>query len=234
MKLLTCGCSMTRGDDLKNPELDSWSVKLSSLLNCSLENIARSGCDNTYIFRSVFDYINTCDSEDLMVCIGWTFHTRKEIFSKDILKSIYISDVDEKNNLINITTKNCVNEDIIINFFKQYDCVSIWNILQIMRYKLLLIEYCNHNKIPIIMFDSIKLNINNDYLNKLYSKYDLYNNYLNKLNSYKQWINESYLNFSILNKFKISNKLHPLEEANNMWAYYLYNYIINNEILKLK
>ena len=54
------------------------------------------------------------------------------------------------------------------------------------------------------------------------------------LSLWNNWINETFMDFTVINKFSIGENSHPLEEAHEAWANYLYNYIITNNILNKK
>lgn len=82
MKLFTIGCSFTEGQGLKNQRFESYSHHLSKKLNLEYFNFGVSGASNDYIFRKIFELINsnTIKKDDIIV-IQWTHYNRKELFT---------------------------------------------------------------------------------------------------------------------------------------------------------
>lgn len=85
MKLFTIGCSFTEGQGLKYQSFECYTTKLAEKLNLEYFNFGASGMSNDYIFRKVFELINTntITKEDILI-IQWTHYIRKELpFSYD-------------------------------------------------------------------------------------------------------------------------------------------------------
>ncbi len=80
MKLFTIGCSFTEGQELENHRIECYTHKLSEKLNLEYFNFGASGASNDYIFRKVFELINsnTLQTDDIII-IQWTHYSRKEL-----------------------------------------------------------------------------------------------------------------------------------------------------------
>ena len=80
MKLFTIGCSFTEGQGLKNQKTECYTHLLSKILDIEYFNFGACGMSNDYIFRKVFDLINsnTITKDDIIV-IQWTHFIRKEL-----------------------------------------------------------------------------------------------------------------------------------------------------------
>jgi len=80
MKLYTFGCSFTEGQGLKYQSFDCYTTKLAEKLDLKYLNFGSSGMSNDYIFRKVFELINsnTITKDDIIV-IQWTHYLRKEL-----------------------------------------------------------------------------------------------------------------------------------------------------------
>jgi hypothetical protein len=80
MKLITVGCSFTEGQELKFQDFECYTNKLAEQLNLEYYNFGSSGASNDYIFRKVFELIETniITKEDIII-IQWTNYNRKEL-----------------------------------------------------------------------------------------------------------------------------------------------------------
>jgi hypothetical protein len=68
MKLFTIGCSFTEGQELKNMKMECYTHVLAEKLNLKYFNFGACGASNDYIFRKVFELINsnTLQSDDII------------------------------------------------------------------------------------------------------------------------------------------------------------------------
>jgi hypothetical protein len=80
MKLITIGCSFTEGQGLENDKIECYSNQLSEKLNLEYYNFGLIGASNDYIFRKVFELIESdiITSKDIIL-IQWTHYNRKEL-----------------------------------------------------------------------------------------------------------------------------------------------------------
>lgn len=80
MKLITVGCSFTEGQGLKMQSFECYTTKLAEQLNLKFYNFGLCGASNDYIFRKVFELIETdvITKEDVII-IQWTHYNRKEL-----------------------------------------------------------------------------------------------------------------------------------------------------------
>lgn len=80
MKLITIGCSFTEGQGLQNQSFECYTTKLAEQLELEFFNFGAVGMSNDYIFRKIFELINsnTITKEDILI-IQWTNYWRKEL-----------------------------------------------------------------------------------------------------------------------------------------------------------
>jgi hypothetical protein len=80
MKLFTIGCSFTEGQELENHRIECYTHSLAEKLNLEYFNFGACGASNDYIFRKVFELINTnaLHNDDIII-IQWTHYNRKEL-----------------------------------------------------------------------------------------------------------------------------------------------------------
>jgi hypothetical protein len=80
MKLFTIGCSFTEGQELENHRIECYTHALAEKLNLEYFNFGAIGASNDYIFRKVFELINsnTLQTDDIII-IQWTHYSRKEL-----------------------------------------------------------------------------------------------------------------------------------------------------------
>lgn len=80
MKLFTIGCSFTEGQGLKQFQTECYSYQLAKQLNLQFYNFGLCGASNDYIFRKVFELINSNEiSKEDIIVIQWTHYFRKEL-----------------------------------------------------------------------------------------------------------------------------------------------------------
>jgi len=73
MKCLCVGDSFTWGEELLDRSF-SWPSILGNKLNCSVDNMAKPGCGNTHMVRTVIENINNYD----LVIVAWSHFARTE------------------------------------------------------------------------------------------------------------------------------------------------------------
>lgn len=80
MKLFTIGCSFTEGQGLKRQSFECYPHLLAEKLELEYFNFGAAGMSNDYIFRKVFELINsdTLTKNDILI-IQWTHYLRKEL-----------------------------------------------------------------------------------------------------------------------------------------------------------
>lgn len=80
MKLFTIGCSFTEGQGLENHKVECYTHLLAQNINLKYFNFGASGASNDYIFRKVFELINsnTLQKDDILI-IQWTHFNRREL-----------------------------------------------------------------------------------------------------------------------------------------------------------
>lgn len=80
MKLFTIGCSFTEGQGLKQQAIECYSNCLAKTLKLDHYNFGAAGMSNDYIFRKIFELLNskTITKNDIIL-IQWTHFLRKEL-----------------------------------------------------------------------------------------------------------------------------------------------------------
>lgn len=77
--LYTVGDSWTYGDDLKNPQIESYPYLLSKRIGCDLVNDGKNFAGNDWIFRKSVEFITSNKIENIHTFIvGWSNHCRRE------------------------------------------------------------------------------------------------------------------------------------------------------------
>jgi hypothetical protein len=79
-RLLTVGCSFTYGEELTNPESQSWSALLAEEFKYELTNLGKCGGSNDYIFRTAVEY--TVDERYDLIIVQWTEPSRVEVWNE--------------------------------------------------------------------------------------------------------------------------------------------------------
>jgi hypothetical protein len=80
MKLFTIGCSFTEGQGLKKQAIECYSNVLANILKLEHYNFGAAGMSNDYIFRKIFELLNSKTiTKDDIILIQWTHFLRKEI-----------------------------------------------------------------------------------------------------------------------------------------------------------
>ena len=80
MKLFTIGCSFTEGQGLKKQAIECYSNCLADTLKLKPFNFGAAGMSNDYIFRKVFELLNSkVITKNDIILIQWTHFLRKEL-----------------------------------------------------------------------------------------------------------------------------------------------------------
>jgi hypothetical protein len=79
MKILSLGCSFTRGSELEDPDQTSWPGLLSKKLNAEIDNLAEYNGSNDMMFRKALERSKDYD----LIIIGWTEAHRMEVWLND-------------------------------------------------------------------------------------------------------------------------------------------------------
>jgi len=223
MKLFTFGCSFTEGQGLKYQAKECYSNLLANNLQIEYFNFGAAGASNDYIFRKVFELLNSKTiTKDDIVIIQWTSYIRKELSIEQEGKEFFhylptaFHAYDDK---VIITDSTFFNKPIVQN------------------------KYINQN------VDKIRKSIeskNKEFLNTynlkfLNKNYQLNStiNYINSLYTYLEHFDYKHLHFfgwdDCVIKSTIDNKInfieetfggytkskfseHPNKEGHKMWA----------------
>lgn len=80
MKLVTIGCSFTEGQGLSPHQIQCYTYQLAEKTNLEFYNFGLCGASNDYIFRKIFELINSNEitKEDIII-IQWTHYFRREL-----------------------------------------------------------------------------------------------------------------------------------------------------------
>lgn len=167
MKLYFNGCSHTHGDDLKNPEQDSWPSLIAKKKNCDFVNFGMSGGTNDRIRYQTIKYIDQFDK----FYIAWTYTSR---FTR------YRSDNNHEVNFNSHLDHSMYGKDPT---FQQYAKLhySVWyNELYSFKFWLqdiiLLQRFFESEKKPYLM-----INADNNFINRWTVDWDNFNNSVKSL-----------------------------------------------------
>ncbi len=93
-KLITCGCSITYGTELKDigegmvkPSEFAWPALLAKKMGVELENLAYPGVGNDYIVRKIIENVNIENADRVIVGIMWSQPDRFEHYDGNTWKS---------------------------------------------------------------------------------------------------------------------------------------------------
>jgi hypothetical protein len=90
MKLITLGCSFSEGQGLQRQNEECYTAKLTEQLKLKYLNFAAAGMSNDYIFRKIFELLNSnIITKDDIIIIQWTHYMRKELPIKIGNKNFY-------------------------------------------------------------------------------------------------------------------------------------------------
>jgi len=212
-KLIAFGDSFTYGSELSDNNsnglysLLTWPALLAKHLNLDYVCLAIEGCSNQTITREFFNYINNISKNDLVV-INWTWIDRWDFYNID---NTSWETVRPSNN----------NSSTFFNkiYFK-YMQSELWDKWETLKNINLILYELQHKGVQYIMSTQDNLILDNKSHTPGYIV-----NIQNNINNEFIWFNnQTFLDWSKTNKFKISELLHPLDNAHNK----AFKYIINN------
>lgn len=221
MKLLTCGCSFSRGPT-------AWPYHVARNLNADLVNLAQAGAGNTYISRSVMSHVQK-KSYDL-VLIMWSGLERIDLqvenidlFDQTIYTSKYqslqndwpekivspINDQDyvEKNWVFGI---GHINRDQYLLetelFLKQYEYQDLTNHMARSFYDMLSLEnFLKVRQVP--------------YVFAFYKPYDIgWQRWSQNLDQSNLYMESNLFHLAVSENDFESDRLHPGPAAQRKWA----------------
>lgn len=229
MRLFTFGCSYTEGQGLSLPMEQPYTYILAEKLQIEYYNFGSSGMSNDYIFRKVFELINSnvITKEDILV-IQWTHYIRKELQFKHNDKNYYhiapYGYFPFRDKIINPKNKIVVSEysDMIKNVDEEHGNIEKMNknFLDEYNLKMLHVDY--------------QMQTSSNYIKGLYSFLEL-NNY--KHLHFFGWDDcilpidyDKILKTSFGGYTNVIGKEHPTQNGHILWANYLYEKIIELNI----
>lgn len=249
MILYANGCSFVEGAELLKPLDSAWPTILAKKLGMQCINEGSSAGSNARIFRTTYEFIfnniiNTKDQiQEHLIVIGWTSVNRYEVYANKY--STYLKILNGRHNRFDVFPDVLSESEYKItnDFFKMYNS-STENTTQTLSYVICLLTICKQYHIPCVMFNSMRpfsidTNLDLSILNKFkqltkIKSMDLINRHVQYLSEQPEWCSECFSDHCIKFNFPLGPKMHPLEEAHEAWANYLYDYIIENDILNKK
>ena len=150
MKLLVSGCSFTKGHGLDFEKKDSklWANQISSKLNSSIKNIARSGYNNQTIFIETLSELTKQDYD--LVILAWSIIPRWNFqFGFELYETFsHLADYQVNTNNKILSTK--WQTDLKNKLLQIHN--DHWNLLDIVKYVNILINMQERNKHKKIFF----------------------------------------------------------------------------------
>ena len=235
MILYANGCSMTYGAELSGEtivngvpvENDSDYREQHSFPNIlgkliKIENVindAIGGGGNDRIFRTTMEwtskYLQNNDGKNLFVVIGWSSPERTEYRINDTWVSLlpHFSPIHALQNVLDL---HKFHVDIIMDDRRDYTA-SI-------NYMLSLQSWFKINSIRFIFFNALhirwpkitEIQILREHIDNNYYKFD----------------NEGFCMSFFCDDYPCGSRHHPLEEGHRQWANALYQYIIDNKLIR--
>lgn len=166
-RLITFGCSHTRGEGVDDPSTESWPAYLAKNLELECVNLGKDGISNKFIQHAVhtFDF-----RPDDVVVILWTYPVRYDIFKSptEFLNMIPM----KKGELNNVWYEN-FHTDYNAFFESKVTIHQVNSYLQdkyITVYNLVINKNLYLNLLELIDFNHISVYFNNFLNNKKYPK----------------------------------------------------------------
>lgn len=197
----------------------SWPGRLAELLNCDgFDNDAFPGGSNERILRTTTDWIlyNKDRYPDLFVAIGWTYHSRFELWNEE-----YKCYKQYNPNTRGLDKK----EKLFIDSYWKYTYNDYERISNFLQCVITLQTFLKYHKINFLFFNAIQdlhglgefdLTIFDHLLDEI----DRNRYFLLKKGTFNTWDEEK--------KYPRGPDFHPLEESHAEWAKVLYNHINEN------
>jgi len=212
MKLISNGCSYTKGVELQN-EINSYPNHVKENLKFdNLINLAIGGSSNERIYYETINFLSNNDCENIFVLIGWSGITRKLIWINDMIEDIQIKYVELSSEEVK-KQPNFQRKKELIEFFVRYNFLeNIPTMKETLEYMIGLKEYLKNKNIRYLFTLNFSLQrTDNQIIKELYSMLD-YNNCFFDL-SFNDFVNK--------NKFIRGPNNHPLEQAHLEWGKFL-------------
>jgi hypothetical protein len=238
MKLFTIGCSFTEGQGLQKQASECYPHLLSKKLELQYFNFGATGMSNDYIFRKVFELINsnTLIKDDILI-IQWTHYLRKELpVSHDKYQWYHVVP----------NSFHAYDDKVIIE--RDDDSKSVQNMYidgELSESRLIEKEELQSNNQPLLE------NYILHFLNETYQK-NTTKNYINALYTYLEYFGYKHIHFfgwdacNIKSVFdnksnflkesfgaytKTQGNEHPNKKAHSVWSDFLYKKILEFEYL---
>lgn len=80
-KIVSAGCSFTFGEELVNPQIESWPYVVSQNLGVGCVNLGWPGASNEHIVNCVIDYCSNNDISNTFFTVMWT-HFSRQLFCR--------------------------------------------------------------------------------------------------------------------------------------------------------
>lgn len=203
----------------------SWPGQLAELLNCDgFDNDAFPGGSNERMLRTTIDWVllNKNRYPDLFVAIGWTYHSRFELWNEQY--KCY----KQFNPNFESTTDMDKDEKMFIELYWRYSYNDYERISNFLYCVTTLQTFLKYHKINFLFFNAIQdlhglngfdLSIFDHLLNEI----DRDHYFLLENGTFNTWDEGK--------KYSRGPRFHPLKEGHAEWAKVLYEYINNNELI---
>lgn len=194
---------------------------LAKKLNVEQINAARPGGSNQFMYRrmltDVSDLLTKYSPNEIFVMVGFTYVGRREFFKTngnvfDFLPNWEPSSPDPGYDLWHLLTRD-FSSDYADFAFDQMMLLGVQNFLRV-------------NNIPFLLSWSLR----HDSLSKTEATI-IPETIIKQRCLLNRWYDQSFMNFTFLNKFPRGPGGHPLDEAHIAWADLLYDYIQKNNLL---
>jgi hypothetical protein len=231
MKLITVGCSFTEGQELDTPSFDCYTAKLAKQLNLEYYNFGLCGASNDYIFRKVFELIesNILTNEDILI-IQWTHYNRKELPLIHNNKNWYYY---PPNTLIPMNDKKLIYETHGVH--NEYINTNLDSDMYMLKYKHenLLKNYTYH-----FLHNQYQKNTTKNYINSLYTYLEHFGYKHLHFFGWDTCIIESvfdnnanFIKESFGGYTNTTNNHHPNKKGHEDWANFLNKKLMKNHLI---
>lgn len=211
MILYVNGDSNSAGAELNDPT-QAWPCLLAKQLGLTLVNNAKSGGSNPRILRTIDNFTTHADTKDVFVVIGWTSWEREEWQQGNVYYDVNAGGHDNLPPDLELKYKNWVVEQ------NQQTRESKSQATHEHIHKLHL--HCKEKNIPHLFFNALMPFLHAG------KQHDWHDNFLGPYDN-----DLSYYWYLKNHGWKPTTNNHYTDQAQQVWADVLYNYIQENKLL---
>ena len=211
---MSFGDSFVWGSEQKNNEDGSlgWAGRVAKNLKCNYYTTARPGCGNDYIAQQIYSWFSCNPTNDTLAIINWTWISRWDFYILDHKTWITVGSTCVPEKLKNLVSQTQAED--IINFYNtRLNAGILWN--KIRNLQTIYAAQCYMKQKNINCIQTYK---DNDIFDITQEHKDITPGYANELQqlvypAMQLFEGQNFVDWSSKKGFKVTNDLHPLEDA---------------------